>query len=137
MNKLHFTYLVILAQLRCFAITGKLMHNTNTDLIYAQAILESARFKSPIFIENNNFLGLKHPSKRPTTSIGSNRGHAKYKNHFDCLTDYFLRQTYFKVKDTNEVDEYLGELLRTKYAEDKSYFAKIKQIYSETSKTTV
>lgn len=137
MNKLQFFTLNALAQLEAYAKGAKLYHNTNSDLIYAQAKLESGNFKSAIFIENNNIFGLKHPVKRPTTSIGTSRGHAKYRTIYDCLVDYYLRQNYFKVEDTADVDKYLKELHRTKYAEDLQYLAKIKKIYLQDIAKTV
>jgi hypothetical protein len=45
-------------------------------VVYAQALVESNNFKSSIFIENNNSLGMKEAVIRPTINVGTNRGHA-------------------------------------------------------------
>ena len=62
------------------------------SVILRQAIVESAWFKSKLFIEGNNLFGMKLATTRPTTAIGKCRGHAKYKHWTDSVKDIILYQ---------------------------------------------
>ena len=104
-------------------------------VVIAQGILESNFFQSQIFNENNNWLGLKCAKLRPTTCIGTNRGHAAYLSMDACLKDYILWQNMIleneirkgrKLPKTDK--EYVDLLVRYKYAEDKNYKRKILRI---------
>jgi flagellum-specific peptidoglycan hydrolase FlgJ len=94
-------------------------------VVYAQALVESNNFKSSIFIENNNSLGMKEAVIRPTINVGTNRGHAIYNSWRDCVIDYALWQSYH-IKNIHSEDEYL-QLLASIYAEDPNYMLAIKQ----------
>lgn len=96
------------------------------DIVYKQAILETRNFTSPIFLENNNLCGMKHPSVRLTTSIGKNRGHANYDNWIDCVKDIALFQDYYCERITR-LDNYY-EFLNQIYATDPKYIQKVKGI---------
>ena len=72
------------------------------DVALAQAKLETGHFESAVFKENNNLFGMKHPSVRQTVSLGSNRGHAKYKTWQDSVKDYKLWQDFYKVSTMNK-----------------------------------
>ena len=91
-------------------------------IVYAQAVLESNDFTSPIYKANNNMFGMKMPERRPTLAIGINRGHAVYRNWQECLTDYAIYQSSYKRGLTEE--EYLKSL--NSYASDTSYIHKIR-----------
>lgn len=57
------------------------------DVLYGQCLYESAHFSSPIFKENNNCLGIRHPLSRKTMSLGSRNGYSVYESYKTCLLD--------------------------------------------------
>lgn len=95
------------------------------EIVYAQAILETGSFSSNIFKENNNLFGMKTPRVRPTTAIGTHRGHAKYKSWQDSVRDYALWQEYYKSKgyDITKYDIFLK-----KFNSKPSYINRVKYI---------
>lgn len=94
------------------------------DVVFAQALVESG-FKSPIFREGNNALGMKLARSRNTTAIGELRGHAAYKDWKACIQDYALMQAAFarKIKTEEQYLKYIGEV----YAMDPNYENKIRK----------
>lgn len=93
------------------------------DIVFIQAQIESANFKSKIFKENNNLFGMKMPERRKTVAIGINRGHAKYSSWQASVIDYKLMQKrYAHNKSRNQYFVYLR-----KYAQDPNYVNKIKR----------
>jgi len=97
------------------------------DIIIRQAILETGAFTSNIFKESHNLFGMKHPKVRPTTSLGTNRGHAKYA-HWSCsVKDYILWLDYFQARG-HVIDNYYNFLRRVGYAEDPLYILKLKNL---------
>ena len=102
----------------------------STRFLYAQAYHETGGFTSPVFKKNNNLFGMRQPSKRKTLATGSNLKHATFKNHFDSIQDYFLRQKDFQIKDAYNV-EYAHSLQnhRLPYAEDPKYIEKWLNVY--------
>jgi len=96
------------------------------NIVLAQSKLESFNYKSKIFIENNNLFGMKISSRRPTTALGEESGHAFYSNWRQSVLDYaFYQATYLrKVKTESEYFQYLS----ANYAEDSNYVAKLKKI---------
>lgn len=114
-----------MSKLKIFALINSLKHKfgfgaIDTKVIYCQAYHESGGFKSTIFHENNNCFGMKEPSIRPSTATGTNRGHATYKTVKDCLVDFFLRQSYFKINGTDSI-LFMHETVQSGYAEDPQY----------------
>lgn len=99
-------------------------------LLVAQSELETGGWTSAIFRENRNAFGMKHPSVRPTTSIGSSRGHAVYRSVEDSVKDYFLRQQNFRIPNTPDVARYVASTVGTGYAEDPQYVGKWLRLYS-------
>ena len=97
------------------------------DYIVRQAILETGNFTSAIFLENNNLLGMKHPRVRPTTSLGSNRGHAVYFNWVESVEDYLLWLRYYKDRGWDTQD-YFRFLRKVGYAEDPYYIYKLQNL---------
>jgi hypothetical protein len=92
------------------------------DVVWSQSQVESDKYRSPIFMENHNMLGLKVSTTRPTTCIGENRGHAVFKDWEMCLVDYAIWQSTFTRGLTKEQYlDYLGYV----YAEDPLYREKI------------
>ena len=119
--------IVVLENKDSFTIEKAAQHLINMnvaypDIVLAQCMVESA-WKSKIFKENNNCLGMKMPYKRPTLAIGENRGHAVYKSWRDCLTDYAIWQVYC-CKTLNR-EEYI-QFLEKNYAESPIYIESIK-----------
>src|SRR5574343_582969 len=85
------------------------------EVCLKQIYLETGFLSSTIYNENNNILGMKEPVYRPTTAIGSNRGHARYDNPLDCIKDYVLWQKYWlprKGKNVQTTEDYLDFLVR-------------------------
>jgi flagellum-specific peptidoglycan hydrolase FlgJ len=103
------------------------------DIVIAQAILESAHFKSHLFIRANNLFGMKIPNKRPTTAIGSTNGYSIYINWNSSVLDYKLWQDFlFKRKGIMTRKEYLLYIQKW-YATDPNYTNKIKYIINKYS----
>lgn len=93
-------------------------------IVLAQMKLESGHYKSKLAKENNNYFGMKHPSRRATTSLGSKNGFASYKNWVASVLDYALWQRTYASNLSEK--EYLDSL--STYAEDKKYIAKVKKL---------
>lgn len=119
-------YIFILKNLKGYA-------KVSTKLLYAQAWHETGDFKSQVYKENNNLFGMRHPSVRKTRSTGSKYAHAVFKNHYDSVLDYFLRQKYFKIPDSDD-QEYMVNTVNSGYAEDKVYLAKWQNVKDKISK---
>lgn len=99
-------------------------------IVMAQALHESNRYTSDIFFENYNLLGMKVPNNRPTTSLGTRRGHAYYKNWEMCVLDYALYQSAY-LRDIRTESQYL-EYLNKYYATDPSYKINLGRYIKET-----
>lgn len=96
----------------------------HSHIVLAQMKLESGHYKSKLAKENNNYFGMKHPSRRATTSLGSKNGFASYKNWACSVLDYALWQRTYASNLSEK--EYLDSL--STYAEDKKYIAKVKKL---------
>lgn len=95
------------------------------DIAFAQAVLESAHFKSSLFIRANNLFGMQLPTRRPTTAIGSTNGYSKYSTWNNSVLDYKLWQDFlFKRKGEMTRKEYLSYIKKW-YATDPNYVNKI------------
>lgn len=99
-------------------------------VVLAQAMLESARFKSAIFMENHNLFGMKEATSRLNLAQGTNHNHASYKNWEDSVLDYALWcGTYANSANTEE--EYYQILESVGYAENPEYIAKLKELVNK------
>lgn len=96
----------------------------HADVVYAQIILESANLKSKLFKTNNNLIGMKHPKRRLTTSLGSKHGYAHYEDWYSCLEDYVLYQGSVLRDKTLSKAQYLA-FLKKNYAKDPKYKQKL------------
>ena len=96
----------------------------HSHIVLAQMKLESGHYKSKLVKGNNNYFGMKHPSKRATTSLGSKNGFASYKNWACSVLDYALWQRTYASNLSEK--EYLDSL--STYAEDKKYISKVKKL---------
>ena len=93
------------------------------DIVFIQAQIESAHFKSNIFRENHNLFGMKVAERRKTVAIGKNRGHAQYASWQSSVVDYKLMQKrYAHNKSRKQYFVYLKH-----YAADPRYVLKIKE----------
>jgi hypothetical protein len=92
----------------------------------AQAVLESAEFKSNIFRIANNAFGMKVARSRPTTCNGEHSGHAYYDDWRLSVQDYALYQAAYLRKVRSE-DEYY-EFISNSYAGDPTYVEKVRRI---------
>lgn len=98
-------------------------------IVYAQAVVETGRFKSNIFLENNNLFGMKRARIRCNLARGTQRGHAYYEHWSESVIDYALYQNaYLYNIDTEE--QYFAYLSKH-YAEDPNYVSKLKKCISE------
>lgn len=98
-------------------------------IVYAQAVLETGRFSSKIFRNNNNLFGMKEARQRATTNAGSELGHAVYNSWRESVVDYALFQCAFLTKIRTEEAYYA--YLRENYAEDPNYIKLVQKIASE------
>ena len=107
----------------------KTMRVPHADIIVAQAHLESQNFNSALFKRQNNFLGMKIPSQRISTT-GQGKGEYKdYSNWQECTTDYIFWMHHHQAHKLNR-EEYFN-LLGKIYAEDPEYVEKLKGIISQ------
>lgn len=95
-----------------------------SDVVLAQVMLESGNLSSKLTRLNNNLLGMRHPKKRETTSLGSNKGYAYYTDWYSCLEDYYLYQKAVLSKKNLTKHQYINYLAKT-YAKDPQYKAKL------------
>ena len=98
------------------------MNFKHPEIVYAQSILETGNFTSPIFKENHNMFGMKLPRTRATTAIGEDRGHATFENWKSSLHDYGMYYNAY-LRELNEEQYY--EFLKKYYAEDPNYIIKV------------
>lgn len=97
----------------------------HSKIVMAQCIEESGHFKSKLFLEGNNLIGMKVPNNRPTLAKSVLYSHAKFNSWKECLIDYVIwQQIYARNKSENEYFEYLDKV----YAEKKGYSDRLKEI---------
>lgn len=103
------------------------------DVVYAQCIIEGAsktgkRWNNPIFLDGNNFLGLKRAYLRPSTAISWNeQGYCIYRSWRDCIIDYSLFQIQ-NSRNINTEEEYIILLKEMGYSVNENYTDLIKKI---------
>lgn len=98
-------------------------------VVYAQAVLETGRFSSKIFKQNNNLFGMKQARMRATTNAGTESGHAVYKSWRESVLDYAMYQCAFLSRIRTEEAYYT--YLRENYAEDPNYIRLVQSIASQ------
>ncbi len=109
-------------------------------IVYKQSYLETNRFTSAIYKENNNQFGMKYNKRGYALKI--NRGHAYYKDLSDCIKDYAAWQKimmanherHFNKKILTDEDYYfflnnlvIGNTIH-RYAEDPLYTIKLNKL---------
>lgn len=95
-------------------------------LVVAQASFESNRFDSAVYIGNNNAFGMRHPSVRPTTSLGDTNkdGYANYNSLRESAIDYYLWTEYnhlpvsYGGHEYKNIQDFCGKLKAKGYFED-------------------
>lgn len=102
----------------------KEIHIKFPHIVLAQARIESGRYTSQVFKQNNNLFGMKVAYKRVSFSIGEKLNHANYLTWRKSVDDYAMRQAEYS-NINNDSDYY--ECLKH-YAEDTSYVSKVKEI---------
>ena len=95
-------------------------------IVLAQAHLESGKFTSGIFVNNNNLFGMRQARLRPTTNKGSRNGFAKYDHWRDSVMDYILYYAVYMHKFKTE-EAYYAYLDRS-YANNPHYSKLIRKI---------
>lgn len=101
-------------------------------IVHAQAVYESANFRSGLFGRNHNLFGMRYPGSRVTTAIGEVRGFAYYDDWVDSLIDYALWfQTYAHKCKT---DEDVYRLLDKQYALQPGYSGMIRRLAEQYKK---
>ncbi len=98
-------------------------------IVLAQAILETGKYESKIFKENNNLFGMKEARVRLNLAEGTQYGHAYYDNWKESVTDYALWYSTFAYKCKSEKQLY--KLLNKQYAEANYYPQALKRIIKE------
>lgn len=98
-------------------------------IVYAQAQLETGRFKSKIFRENNNLFGMKEAKSRINTAIGTQNNHAYYETWMESVYDYAFYSSSYLRKIQNESDYF--DYLSQSYAEDPNYIKSLKRIINQ------
>lgn len=100
-------------------------------IVFAQAKLESDKYKSELFRSNFNLFGMKYATKRPSVTYYENLGYQKYDNWKESVVDYLIWQYSNGVEKFS--DEKYFEYLHAYYAEDPSYIRKLKNIIENTN----
>jgi hypothetical protein len=103
----------------------KELHIKYADVVFAQIMIESANLTSTLISTNNNLLGMRHPSKRTTTSIKAHKGYAFYDDWFSCLKDYSLYQQALLIKHKKMTRNQYISYLSNHYAKDPKYKQKL------------
>lgn len=94
----------------------------HSNIVYAQAILETGHFKSRVCKEYNNLFGL-YDSK--------NKDYYKFEHWSESVKAYvdYIQYKY------NSIDNYYDFLLNIGYAEDPEYINKLKILVNQYEKT--
>lgn len=88
------------------------------EIVYAQARLESANFKSKLFETKNNFLGLYNSKVKDFYEFG---------HWTECIRGY-KDLLQFKYTGDEQIENYYQFLIDLPYAMDPQYITKVKKI---------
>lgn len=97
------------------------------EIVYKQALIETGDFTSRIFRYNKNLFGMKLPRYRCTSAVGELYNHAQYAHWWDSIMDYKYWQDYY-IAHGWVTEDYLAFLWGMRYATDKTYIDKLKNI---------
>jgi hypothetical protein len=95
------------------------------ETVLSQARLETGNFQSEIFKENHNLFGMKVAASRPTSAVGTNRGHAQYRNWKESVIDYALLQSYIIAKLPSNNDKEYRSYIQKFYSTTSDYLKRI------------
>lgn len=93
-------------------------------IVMAQSIVETGKWKSEIFKQNNNLFGMKEAKSRINTAVGTNLNYAYYQNWKESVYDYAFYQCQYLSQIKTE-EEYFS-YLESSYAESPEYVASIR-----------
>lgn len=95
-------------------------------IVLAQSYIETGKFNSKIFRENNNLFGMKQAKQRVNTAKGTQHNHAYYDSWEASVYDYAFYQCRYLggIKTEEEYFRYLN----ASYAEDPNYVSKVKAV---------
>ena len=99
------------------------------NIVYAQAVLESGNFQSDIFRTNNNLMGMRRATTRPTTNKGEQFDFAVYDNWRSSVEDYAMFAASY-LNNIKTEDEYFA-YLKANYCTDSGYVDRIKVIIKQ------
>lgn len=88
------------------------------DIVYAQALLETGHFTSPLCVKHNNLFGLYNSSKENYYRF----------NHWAESVEAYIKFVQYKYKPPDDYYEFLD---RIGYAEDSTYIEKLKIIVNK------
>jgi hypothetical protein len=94
-------------------------------IVMAQSIIETGRWRSKVFLENNNLFGMKEANLRVSTSKGTQLNHAYYNHWRESVYDYAFYQCRYLGGINSEAEYY--QYLDGSYAEASDYVAVIKK----------
>ena len=101
------------------------------EVVFAQAMLESAELKSKLAKTNKNLFGMRVPKYRETVALGKRYGHAVYSDWTQSVKDYKLYQDYvFQRKGPLSYRSYLSHINKT-YAEVSDYVKRLNRVIKE------
>lgn len=100
------------------------------ETVLSQARLETGNFQSDIFKENHNLFGMKVAASRPTSAIGTNRGHAQYRNWRESVIDYALLQSYIIAKLPSNNNKEYRSYIQKFYSTTSDYLKRIDKTIS-------
>ena len=100
------------------------------DIVYAQALLESGNLKSKLVKTNNNLFGMRKPSTRITTAIGTKHNYAKYVDWVSSIKDYKLWQDHLFKKKVMNRKQYLT-YLQKRYSQTPTYINRVMKIVNQ------
>lgn len=89
------------------------------EIVYAQAVIESGGFSSPVFKSNNNLFGLREAKQRVTTAQGTDNNHAFYHDWQASVADRAIYEASY-LRTLNTESDYMQYLDRN-YAEAANY----------------
>jgi len=101
------------------------------DIVFAQAILESDKMTSKLFIKAKNIFGMRFPVRRPTVAIDKfKKGYAIYDSWNSSVEDYLLFQQWIMRNRTFTRDQYFNYLDKM-YCETGGYSKKLKRVLND------
>jgi len=117
------------------AVLAKNGTNKLAKMLAAKAFIETGRFTSSVYRNNNNAFGMKCPTKRKTLMTRCLNGYAYFVDIMYSVSDYFLWWEYHKKSVASLGRLSLYELLEQEkkynyYTTDiDSYYKKVKWFY--------